>query len=37
MNLFGRNTEIDIDIRTEYMAQQKGLNSTIKPSESKNK
>lgn len=37
MNLFGRNSEIDIDIRTEYMTQQKGLMSTIKPSDSKNK
>jgi hypothetical protein len=35
MTLFGRSNEIDIDIRTEYMQQQKGLISTIKPSDGK--
>lgn len=30
MNLFGRNSEIDIDLRAEYLQKEKGLTSTLK-------
>jgi hypothetical protein len=35
MNLFGRSSEIDLDIRAEYIQQHKGLMSTIKQAETK--
>ena len=30
MSLFGRNSEVDLDIRMEYVQKEKGLKSTIK-------
>ena len=30
MNLFGRNSEVDLDIRIEYVQKEKGLKSTLK-------
>lgn len=30
MSLFGRNSEVDLDIRMEYLTKEKGLKSTLK-------